>query len=75
MPVLGQVRNFIRAFRNHRPESRQRHHGHAIARTFKHGTTVAGGKGHAGMGLGNNTRRENLMSEAADRYDESFDDS
>lgn len=74
MSVLDQVRGFLRAFRNHRPEPVRRHRGHALARTFKDGTTLngTGGSLGAGIGVGNNTRREDLLTEASERYDESF---
>ncbi|MEL6984859.1 MAG: hypothetical protein AAFO29_20690 [Actinomycetota bacterium] len=64
---------FVRAFRSGAGERPGRHRGHALARTLKHGTTLCGG--NAVMNFGNVAaqRREDLMVDAAERYDASFD--
>lgn len=73
MSVFTQVRGFLRALIRHRPEPARRHRGHAIARTIKHGTTVIGGNANGSLGNLGYGRREEMMVEASERYDDSFD--
>ena len=73
MTIRSQVRGFLRAFRAAKPGRRARHRGHAIARTLKHGTTIVGGNANTSLGNIGNQRREELMIEAAERYDASFE--
>ena len=72
MSLLGQVRGFVRAFIRNDPAPSLRHRGHAIAKTIKHGTTVIGGNVNASLGNIGNSRREEMMTEASERYDSSF---
>ncbi len=75
MAIREQLRGFIRAFRTGAGSKPGRHRGHAIARTFRDGTTLAGGNA-PGAGLGNvaNNRSNDLFVEASERYDASFDE-
>ena len=72
MSIRSQIRNFTRAFRRNKPSRGNRHQGHALARTIKHGTTVAGGNANLSLGNVGTERRNNLMAESAERYDSSF---
>lgn len=74
MSILGQVRGFVRAFFRYEPGVSGRHRGHAIAKTIKHGTTVIGGNVDGSMGNIGHSRREDMMTEASERYDASFED-
>lgn len=74
MSLLRQLRGFVRAFRSHEPQARVRHRGHAIAKTIKHGTTVIGGNANGSLGNLGHQRREDMMVEASERYDASFDE-
>ncbi len=70
--VWSNVRGFVRAFRADTGPQPGRHKGHAIARTIKHGTTLCGGNANTGFGNVATQRRDDLMVEAAERYDASF---
>lgn len=73
--VLQSLRGFVRAYRSGAGRSSGRHKGHAIAKTIKHGTTINGvGTGSTTLGSIGEERRLNLMVEAAERYDSSFDE-
>ncbi len=72
MSIFGQARRFVRAFIRYRPDPPQRHRGHALARTIKHGTTVIGGNLNGSLGNIGHSQREDMMAEASERYDESF---
>ena len=74
MSLRSQLRGFLRAFRANQGGPRFKHKGHAIARTIKHGTTVIGGNANASLGNIGNSRREEMMVEASERYDASFED-
>ena len=73
MSIFSQIRGFIRAFLRNEPGASVRHRGHAIARTIKHGTTVIGGNANASLGNIGHSRREEMMTEASERYDSSFE--
>lgn len=75
MGIRDQIRGFVRAFRRGDTPRPGRHKGHAIARTFRDGTTISG-NGAPGAGMGNvaNSRSNDLFVEASERYDASFDD-
>jgi len=75
MGIKSQLRGFIRAFRTDSGKKPGRHRGHALARTFKDGTTIAGGNvPSASMGSGVGQRQGDLFAEASERYDASFDE-
>lgn len=70
-----QLRGFVRALRTGSGSKPRRHRGHALARTFKDGTTIAGANvPAAGLGAISNSRGDDLLAEASERYDASFDD-
>lgn len=70
--IWSDVAGFVRAFRAGPGPGPGRHRGHAVARTLEHGTTLSGGNANTAFGTIGQRRRENLMVEAADRYDSSF---
>jgi hypothetical protein len=72
--ILSQLRGFVRAFLRYEPAASIRHRGHAIAKTIKHGTTVIGGNVNASLGNVGHSRREEMMTEASERYDASFEE-
>lgn len=74
MSIMSQVRGFVRAFSKYEPGTSVRHRGHAIARTIKHGTTVIGGNVDGSLGNVGHSRREEMMTEASERYDASFEE-
>ena len=72
--LISQVRGFVRALFRYQPSDSARHRGHAIAKTIKHGTTVIGGNANGSLGNIGHSRREEMMTEASERYDASFED-
>ena len=62
---MGKIRRFMSAVR--RPMPKHRHHGHALARTAKHGSHVARGS----VGASRSAVTNQVAKGAAD-YDKSF---